>query len=143
MGSGQRAGHVAMKAYAVVVTAALLLAVAYIWQQNREAQERTAAQQKTVTAASLQEQKTCADQAKKDFVDGGWRLDGGILNGFLASYTDHYAPALNRCFYELYTLGGAPNPSTSYIIFDAFEVKDYAHYSTMYSPSSQSTVDGM
>jgi hypothetical protein len=37
-------------------------------------------------------------------------------------------------------MGGTPNVTTSHIIFDAFEVKEYAHYVTTYVPDTKRTM---
>ena len=114
---------------ALVAAAGLVLAGLYIWQQRSEIRRLRDAQVKSQTV-SLQNQKFCADQAKRNFVDAGWKLDGAAAGGYIASYTSHYAPAYNRCFMQLYTFGGAPTVSQEYMIVDAFENREYAHYTT-------------
>lgn len=76
-------------------------------------------------ATSLDLQAKCARQAEEDYKDGGWQSNE------LASYSDHYNGALNKCFIFIQSTDDNKNIQalvTSESLYDAFEMKDYGEY---------------
>ena len=73
-------------------------------------------------AATLAQQKMCADQAKRSFAED--KLSPR------AFYTSHYDPKANVCY--IMTSDTTPNHdgtiSTSRVVYDAFEGRGYANY---------------
>jgi len=76
--------------------------------------------------ASLDLQAKCAKQAKDAF-----DISGAGQNGDMASYTDHYNSALNKCFVFVQDTDYKTNPkgvSDSETLYDAFELQVYGSY---------------
>jgi hypothetical protein len=72
---------------------------------------------------SLETQGKCSKQATIAFAEGGWNRSAFV------DYTNHYNPALNKCFVEIINndfVDGHPSHST--ILVDAFEGKVYGNY---------------
>jgi hypothetical protein len=96
-----------------------------IAQLEKENIELTARLASATTAANLDSQAKCAQQARAAFVLEGWSKDSS------ASFTNHYQLGTNKCFMEttsmdLKTKPYVPNSYRS--VSDAFEGKVYAEY---------------
>ena len=79
----------------------------------------------TPRAATLAQQKECANQAAKVF-----QRDKETGTKVVTSdYTSHYDPKANICYVRIMqTLMNGKVPSTSDVVYDAFERRVYANY---------------
>lgn len=90
-------------------------------QLDKKLLEPTATPNKS--SGTLDEQRKCAEQARKDFKDWGY-----TENRKLADFVSHYDSTADKCFMQIkYTYGSEPI-WTERAVFDAFEGKVYARY---------------
>lgn len=81
-------------------------------------------------AATLQQQKMCADQAKKAFAD----IDTASTKEIYYTryeYVSHYDPKANVCYIMTISYSLMRSNSTrtlAYLVFDAFEGRVYANF---------------
>jgi hypothetical protein len=118
----------------------LIIAVSILgWRvasDNRTIPAQTGENTDQPRRADVTSQRMCADQAEHVFTSEGWRLDGGVVNGIIATYTNHYNARLNRCFMMLATTSvnsADKSISKSFTVADAFEGTVYGTYYDMTS----------
>jgi hypothetical protein len=86
------------------------------------ARDATAASQGT--SPTLEEQKTCADQADKSFKES--RFSDGH-----STFADHYDPKVRACYIEIATRRQlAKNQEYDLLIYDAFERRVYGQFAS-------------
>jgi hypothetical protein len=76
------------------------------------------------TATGLELQAKCAEQARKQFIDGGY------LTMPLTGYESHYNSDLNKCAIQINSIDGKTAGRTR-SVFDAFEGKEYGSVYTV------------
>lgn len=74
----------------------------------------------TPVAASLEQQKMCADQAAKVFKENG--------HSKFDNYTDHYDPTVNVCYIRVNSSSFDKFPTDAMVVYDAFGGRVYANY---------------
>jgi hypothetical protein len=81
-------------------------------------------------AATLAQQKMCADQAKKVF-DGLDTASGKYEDYTRYDYYSHYDPKMNVCYFMTFSYGIMKldaSRAASYVVTDAFEGQTYASF---------------
>jgi len=86
-------------------------------------------------AATLSQQKMCAEQAKKSFEDSAFSKDN------TSTYTSHYETRTNFCYVEVASRPSLATNVFSYnlLVYDAFEGRPYGELSVLY-PSPEQVV---
>ncbi len=81
-------------------------------------------------AATLSQQKMCAEQAKKSFEDSAFSKDN------TSTYTSHYDTRTNICYVEVASRPTLATNIFSYnlLVYDAFEGRPYGELSVLASP---------
>ncbi len=75
--------------------------------------------------ATLAQQKVCAEQGEKQFHIYGTPESGDTAT----DYVSHYDARVNVCYMMIHHGGmSLGSPRVSYVVFDAFENRDYATY---------------
>jgi hypothetical protein len=80
---------------------------------------------------TLEQQKMCAEQARKDFDEDQrqYRESFGNTSSQLSDYTSHFDSQKNICYVRIdSTLTNGGVPSTAITVYDAFERRVYASY---------------
>jgi len=81
----------------------------------------------TPVAASLEQQKMCAEQGAKrssEYRGGSITPQGSIT---FSNYTSHYDPSVNVCYFHVHYASGDPTTVVDRV-FDAFGGRAYATY---------------
>jgi hypothetical protein len=80
--------------------------------------------------ATLADQKTCSDQAKKFFEESEAR-EASMVRMTPSSYVSHFDPNANICYVmviDIFSIDGKKTLTTSYEVSDAFEGRTYGEY---------------